>query len=55
MRPSTGYWHGHGRNTNRGKSHDIRHNVHDAEAQDTSKPIADTTNSDVDVVKLLQA
>ena len=55
MRPSTGYWHGHGRNTNRGKSRDTRHNVHEVEAQDTSKPITDTTNSDVDVVKLLQA
>ena len=57
MRPSTGCWCGHGRSTNRGISHDTRHNVHEAKAetQDTSKPIADTTNSEIDVVKLLQA
>ena len=46
MRPSTGYLNGCGRSTNRGRSCDTRHNVHEAEAetQDTSKPIADTTN-----------
>ena len=57
MRPSTGYWHGCGRSTNRGRSRDTRHNVHEAEVetQDTSKPIADTTNLEVDMVKLLQA
>ena len=58
-RPSTGYWCGCGRSTNRGRGHvnDTRCNVHEAEAetQDISKPIADTTNSEVDVVKLLQA
>ena len=55
MRSSTGYWCGQGRSTNRGRSHDARHNIHEAEAQDNSKPIGDTINSDVDVVKLLQA
>ena len=58
-RSSTRYWHGCGRNTNRGRGriNDSRHNVHETEveARDTSKPIADTTNSEVDVVKLLQA
>ena len=54
-RPSTGYWHGCGRSTNRGRGCDTRRNVHEAETRDTSKPIADTTNSEVDVVKLLQA
>ena len=28
--------------------------MYEAEASDTSKPIVDTTNSEVDVVKLLQ-
>ena len=57
MMPSTGYWCGCGRSTNRGRGSDTRRNVHEAEAetQDTSKPIVDTTNSEVDVVKLLQA
>ena len=58
-RPSAGYWHGRGRNTKgcRGHINDTRRNVHEAEgeARDTSKPIADTTNLEVDVVKLLQA
>ena len=57
MRPSTRYWHGHGRNTNRGRGHvsDTRRTVHEAEVRDTSKPIADTSNSEIDVVKLLHA
>ena len=58
-RPSTGYWCRCGRNTNRGRGHinDTRCNVYEAEAEarGTSKTIADTTNSEVDVVKLLQA
>ena len=33
MRPSTGYWHGCGRSTNRGRGHDTRRNVHEAEAE----------------------
>ena len=34
-RPSTGYWHGRGRNTSRGRSciSDTRRNVHEAEAE----------------------
>ena len=56
MRSPTGYWCGRGRSNNRGRGRDqSRCNVHEAETQDTSKPIVDTTNSDVDVVKLLQA
>ena len=45
-------WHGKGRGS-RGRG--SKHAVYEAETTDTSKPIVDTINSEVDVVKLLQA
>ena len=50
-----GSWHGRGRSNRGGRGHGSKHAVYEAETSDTSKPIADATNSEVDVVKLLQA
>ena len=47
-----GSWHGRGRGD---RGHGSKHAVHEAETTDTSKPIVDATNSDVDIVRLLQA
>ena len=38
-----------------GRGHGSKHTVYEAETTDTSKPIVDATNSEVNVVKLLQA
>ena len=44
------------RGSNRGgKGHGSRCAVYEAETSDTSKPIVDATNSEVDMVRLLQA
>ena len=54
-RNTRGSWHGRGRGSNRGgKGHGSKCAVYEAETSDTSKPLVDTTNSEVDV-KLLQA
>ena len=51
-----GSWRGRGRGNNRGgKGRGSKHAVYEAETSDTSKPIIDATNPEVDVVKLLQA
>ena len=47
-------WHGRSRG-NRSRGHGSKLTVYEAETSDTSKPIVDATNSEVDVVKLLQA
>ena len=55
-RNTRGSWHGRGRSSNRcGKGHGPKCVVYEAETSDTSIPIVDATNSEVDVVKLLQA
>ena len=56
-RSATGYWCGCGRSQSRSRSRDqSRRNIHEAEfTHDTSKHIIDSTNSEVNVVKLLQA
>ena len=51
-RSSRGSWHGRGRG---GRGHGSRCAVYEAETTDTSKPIVDATNSEVDVIKMLQA
>ena len=51
-RNTRGSWHGKGRG---GKGRGSKHTVYEAETTDTSKPMVDTTNSEVDVIKLLQA
>ena len=51
-RNTRGSWHGKGRG-DRGCG--SKRAVYEAETSDTSKPIVDTTNSEVDIVKLLQA
>ena len=49
-------WHARGRGNNRGgKGCGSKCAVYEAGTSDTSKPIIDATNSEVDVVKLLQA
>ena len=48
-RNTRGSWHG------RGRGHGSKHAVYEAETTHTSKPIIDATNSEVDVIKLLQA
>ena len=51
-----GSWHGRGRGSNRSnRDHGSKCAVYEAETSDTSKPIIDATNSEVYVVKLLQA
>ena len=57
IQSQTGYWCGCGRSQNRSRSRDqSRCNIHEAEStQDTSRLIVDSTSSEVDVVKLLQA
>ena len=55
-RNTRGSWCGRGRGSNRGgKGRGSKHAVYEAETSDTSKPIVDATNSEVDIVKLLQA
>ena len=55
-RNTRGSWYGRGRGNNRSnRGHGSRHAVYEADMSDTSKPIVDATNSEVDVVKLLQA
>ena len=55
-RNTRGSWHGRGRGNNRSNSgHGSKCAVYEAETSDTSKRIVDATNSEVDVVKLLQA
>ena len=49
-RNTRGSWHGRGRG---GRGHGSRHAVYEAETY-TSKPIVDSTNSEVDIIKLLQ-
>ena len=50
-----GSWYGRGRDNRGGRGHGSKCAVYEAEMSDTSKPIVDATNSEVDVVKLLQA
>ena len=53
-RNTGGSWHGRGRGSNRSnRGHGSKRAVYEAETSDTSKPIVDATNSEVDVVKLL--
>ena len=47
-----GSWYGRGRG---GRGHGSKHAVYEADTTDTSKPIADATNSDGDIIRLLQA
>ena len=55
-RNTRGSWRGRGRGSNRSnRGHGSKCAVYEAEMSDTSKPIVDATNSEVDVVKLLQA
>ena len=55
-RNTRGSWHGRGRGNNKGrKGRGSKCVVYEAEMSDTSKPIIDATNPEVDVVKLLQA
>ena len=51
-RNSRGSWQGRGRD---GRGHESKHAVHEAETTDTSKLIVYATNSNVDVIRLLQA
>ena len=51
-RNTRGSWHGRGRGS---RGHGSKGAVYEAETTDTSKPIVDATNSDVDIVRLLQA
>ena len=51
-RNTRGSWHSRGRG---GRGSGSKHAVYEAETTDTSKPIVDATNSEVDVVQLLQA
>ena len=51
-RNTRGSWCSRGRG---GRGHGSRHAVYETETTDSSKPIADATNSEVDIVKLLQA
>ena len=51
-RNTRGSWHGRGRG---GRGHGSKRAMYEAETSDTSKPIVDATNSEVDVAKLLQA
>ena len=55
-RNTRGSWCSQGRGSNRNnRGRGSKCAVYEAEMSDTSKPIVDTTNSEVDVVKLLQA
>ena len=55
-RNTGGSWRGRGRGSNRSnRGHVSKRAVYKAETSDTSKPIVDATNSEIDVVKLLQA
>ena len=55
-RNTRGSWHSQGRGSNRSnRGCGSKCAVNEAETSDTSKPIVDATNSEVDVVKLLQA
>ena len=51
-RNTRGSWCGRGRG---GRGRGSKHVVYVAETTDTSKPIVDATNSDVDIIRLLQA
>ena len=48
---SKGSWHGRGR----GKGCGSKHAVYEAKTTDASKPIVDATDSEVDIIRLLQA
>ena len=54
-RNTRGSWHGRGRGNRSNRGHGSKHAAYEAEMSDTSKPIVDATNSEIDVVKLLQA
>ena len=54
-RNTRGSWRGRGRGNRSNRGHGSKHAVYEVETSDTSKPIANATNSKVDVVKLLQA
>ena len=54
-RNTRGSWCGRGRGNRSNRGRGSRCAVYEAETSDTSKPIIDATNSEVDVVKLLQA
>ena len=55
-RNTRGSWQSQGIGSNRSnRGHGSKCAVYEAETSDTSKPIVDATNSEVDVVKLLQA
>ena len=51
-RNTRGSWSGRGRG---GRGHGSRCTVYEAETSDTSKPTVDSTNSEADIIKLLQA
>ena len=51
-RNTRGSWCGRGRGS---RGHGSKYAVYEAETNNTSKPIVDATNSEVDVIKLLQA
>ena len=48
-RNTRGSWHGRGRG---GGGHGSKHAVYEAETTDTSKPLVDATNSNVNIVRL---
>ena len=54
-RNTRGSWHGRGRGGRGGRGCGSKCVVYEAGTTDTSKPIVDATNSDVDVIRLLQA
>ena len=52
-RNSRGSWHGQGRGTS-SRGHGFRCSINETEVSDTSKPLDDSTKSEVDMVRLLQ-